>query len=178
MNRMFTIKNTKSGKIALIFDENNADFAYQVAQLYLQGLASSVKESGDSLSAIKKRVEGFKPCQHKTNIALSLKSPMPVDLHEESEGDVILRIIFEKINDKYDSDAPVYCNTFYNALEKECGIDLKQVHRERTAGKDTRRYPNRKIDSVLSVLDAKYVLEFAKNYEFPEKKTPVIRMVK
>lgn len=174
---MFTIKSTKSGKIALIFDKNNAHFAYQVAQLYLQGLADNVKESRDSLSDIKKRVEGAKSCQQKPDITLRLNNPMPADLHEESVGDVILRIIFEKINDKYNSDAPVYCNTFYNALEKDCGINLKQVHRERTGGKNTRKYPNRKIDSVLSVLDAKYVLEFAKNYEFPEKKTPIIRAV-
>lgn len=174
---MFQIKERegKNGKkVFLIFDEQNIDMAYQLAQLTLQLLSMKHVDTNqkESLSDIKNRLE-------QTTVS-SLNLPqlkLPDDLHEQSAADVITRIIFEKIKETYKNNSIVYFNTFYNDLEKETGISLKEIHRNRTEGKDTRVYPYRKIDSVLTVLDADYVLKFAEKYEFPKKKSRNLKVI-
>lgn len=169
---MLNIKKLRNGKIALIFEEGSEKTAYQLAQVALQGLleGKTLGKQEESLKDVRTRIESGKKSRELGKPVFEIAEPLPKGLTKESEGDVISRIIFEKIWSTYQSKAPVYFTTFYKALERSSGYDLSEIHRERTEGKDTRLFPNRKIDSVLSVLDTQYVMEFVRNYSFPTKK--------
>lgn len=175
---MWMIKPLKNGKTAVIFDEgifpqvSSTDGGYIVTAALPAALTKPVKQS-ESLSAVKKRVETSGNSKT-SNVQLSL-NPVVRDVESievfdvQKQGDIIASLALEKIARTYGSPLPVYLKGFYNTIERDFGVPISRIHKDRTRGIRSRHkgdYPYRKIDTVLSLIPADEVYKKAKQYEF------------
>lgn len=88
-------------------------------------------------------------------------------LPDEKKGNELSAILFDKLpsNKKHGSRF----RTFYTDFERDTGIGLFDFHKQRieSLGEvDTRKYPNRKVDSIFMIADEETIFNYAKNYEF------------
>ncbi|MGF9711691.1 hypothetical protein [Paenibacillus naphthalenovorans] len=120
-------------------------------------LAAQFKDIADVLPRLSSSNQPPAPVAQKVN-----------GLKPEKVGGEIISMLYEKMPIPH----PVRLRPFYTDLERESGVDLSAVHKQRTkdmSASDIGHYPYRKIDTILSVLDADYVFKFAKDYEFITK---------
>lgn len=174
------IKLNKKGDVVMLFPGDRYDKVLEVYPLisdliYSDGnLLRNMSQTKLSLEApdkndlqsLKKRFENGS----KSLAKIKPVTKLPAGLSKESAGDVVSRIMFDKIKTRFRTTSAVHFTTFYNDLQKVSGVDLKAYHRERVEGRNTRNYPFRKIDSVIDALGAEYVLDFARNYKFPDNR--------
>lgn len=87
---------------------------------------------------------------------------------KEKQGNEIISTLYDKLG-KTD---PFALRTFYVACENHFEVPIYKSHKERMAecSSDKSKFPNRKIDTVLILLDADEVLGFAKDFEFKKSK--------
>lgn len=80
----------------------------------------------------------------------------------------IIALLFRKLPDSH----PSRLRPFYTDLERESGVGLSEIHRKATDNitkAEDGKYPYRKMDTVLTVLDPEFVHKFAKAYRFSYK---------
>jgi hypothetical protein len=109
----------------------------------------------------------------------SLQLPEKVDDHpvaekvegleSEKAGSEVNTILFAKMPGV---KIATKLSGFYTDLERKSGKPLSRLHKQRTSGissSERKRYPYRKIDTILMELEADYVYEYAKSYVFKTK---------
>jgi hypothetical protein len=67
---------------------------------------------------------------------------------------------------------PAKLRVFYTDIERHCSKPFTKLHKERVtdlANNGDRKFPYRKIDTILIHADADYVFNFAKEYRFKKK---------
>lgn len=101
---------------------------------------------------------------------LEMKPSLPVaqkisGLGLEKAGSEVLATLFDKMINEH----PAKLRPFYTDLERDSGVGITALHKGRTSdirSGEVGKYPYRKVDTVLLVLEADYVFKYAKSYKF------------
>lgn len=168
---MITVKELKGNRVAIILGEGYKELALQVVNKVTSYMVGVEKEKEDTFADIVRRVE----CAEKPRLSLNTAALPPkiytahrIDgLGEEKAASEVLSVLYDKMIVKNTAQLRV----FYTDLEREMGVGLSEIHKNRLKCVDkneAKRYPYRKIDTVLQTLGKERVYTYAKNYEFKE----------
>lgn len=131
--------------VSVQYQEMAAQFGAVIAQMEM------VKSEGQSWQApaqpIAKGVTGLDP---------------------QKKGNEILAMLFDKMPTPH----PSRLRPFYTDLEAESSTAITATHTQRISGilrGEEGKYPYRKIDTALTLLDPDFVFGFAKSYKFSLK---------